>query len=196
MLLLLFVAPSIQHLLGVARSRSHRSFCLVIERRRPRIRSRLRSSVRTLYRRAGALAISASRQNGSHTTNEGLRMAQKRAHHFSRHHAPHTTSTAAPQVRRAGQQEQGSGLSQKYITQNTQCRAIAPQTRKAHRARKFVQNHSPKYRGRCSWCSYSMRHIQRPVVCCLVSWENIVNLQRTGVSSSPIARKKNWVASA
>ena len=43
-------------------------------------------------------------------------------------------------------------------------------------ARKFVQNHSPKYRGRCSWCSYSMRHIQRPVVCCLVSWENIVNL--------------------
>ena len=45
-------------------------------------------------------------------------------------------------------------------------------------ARKFVQNHSPKYRGRCSWCSYSMRHIQRPVVCCLVSWENIVNLKK------------------
>jgi hypothetical protein len=31
--------------------------------------------------------------------------------------------------------------------------------------REAVQNHSPKYKGRCSWCSYSMRHIQRPVVC-------------------------------
>ena len=31
--------------------------------------------------------------------------------------------------------------------------------------REALQNHSPKYKGRCSWCSYSMRHIQRPVVC-------------------------------
>ena len=44
--------------------------------------------------------------------------------------------------------------------------------------REALQNHSPKYKGRCSWCSYSMRHIQRPVVCCLVSWENIVNLEK------------------
>ena len=107
MLRLLFVAPSIQQLLGVACPRSHRSFCQVIERRRPRIRSRLRSGIRTLYRRAGAVAISASRHNGSHATNEGLRMAQKRAHHFSRHHAPHTTSTAAPHVRRAGNTNKG-----------------------------------------------------------------------------------------
>jgi hypothetical protein len=26
-----------------------------------------------------------------------------------------------------------------------------------------------------------MRHIQRPVVCCLVSWENIVNLWEYGL---------------
>ena len=68
-------------------------------------------------------------------------------------------------------------LSQATSTQIQAKRGESP-TKKMRQARKFVQNHSPKYRGRCSWCSYSMRHIQRPVVCCLVSWENIVNLQR------------------
>ena len=52
--------------------------------------------------------------------------------------------------------------------------------------REALQNHSPKYRGRCSWCSYSMRHIQRPVVCCLVSWENIVNLRRDALDIADI----------
>jgi hypothetical protein len=68
----------------------------------------------------------------------------------------------------------------------------APPKPVAQKARKFVQNHSPKYRGRCSWCSYSMRHIQRPVVCCLVSWENIVNLEK---ESDGVWRLRSIVAS-
>ena len=98
--------------------------------------------------------------------------------HFVKEQPTHDATISHSTAKIASQEKVGMSFHTRQALKYKLREGKAPPKPVAQKARKFVQNHSPKYKGRCSWCSYSMRHIQRPVVCCLVSWENIVNLEK------------------